>query len=75
MPDNKVTEKPLEAKDIPVKAKEYFNKNYVGWVFQKGVIIYKENKVFIYSMTIKVGNDYYYVIFDANANFISARRG
>jgi PBP1b-binding outer membrane lipoprotein LpoB len=75
LPDNKVTEKPLEAKDIPAKAKEYFSKNYVGWVFQKGLIIYKENKVFAYSIAIKVGNDYYYINFDADANFLSARRG
>lgn len=75
LPDNKVTEKPLDAKEIPAKVKEYFGKNYPGWIFQKGVILYKENKIFTYSIVIKVGNDYYYVTFDANANFISARRG
>ena len=75
LPDNRITEKPLEAKDIPNKAKEYMNKNYSGWIFQKGVIAYLDNKIFGYLVAIKVGNDYYYLNFDADSTFISARRG
>ncbi|WP_394994440.1 PepSY-like domain-containing protein [Emticicia sp.] len=75
VPDSKIAEKPLEAKDIPNKAKEYFNKNYAGWVFQKGVVTYTFNTVLGYLIAIKVGNDYYYINFDADSNFLLARRG
>ncbi len=75
LPDNKVSEKPLEAKDIPTRAKEFLNKNYAGWAFQKGLIAYKENKVFGYLIAIKVGNNDYYISFDADAKFLLARRG
>jgi PBP1b-binding outer membrane lipoprotein LpoB len=75
LPDNKVNEVPLEAKDVPVKIKEFLNKNYAGWVFQKGVIAYKENKIFAYLIAIRVNNSNYYINFDAEANFVLARRG
>jgi hypothetical protein len=75
LPDYKVSELPLDAKDIPMKVKEFLNKNYAGWVFQKGIIAYKDNKVFAYWIAIKVGNNYYYVNFDADSNFLLARRG
>lgn len=75
LPDNKVTEKPLEVKDIPMRAKDFLNRNYVGWTFQKGIIAYKDNKVFGYLIAIKVGNNDYYINFDDNANFLLARRG
>ncbi|WP_435356654.1 PepSY-like domain-containing protein [Emticicia sp. SJ17W-69] len=75
LPDNKVIEAPLEAKDIPIKAKEFLNKNYAGWVFQKGIIAYKDNKIFGYLIAIKVGNNDYYINFDADSNFLLARRG
>lgn len=74
-PDNKIKDKPLEAKDIPNKAKEYLDTNYKGWIFEKGFIAYAENKILGYMIAIKVGNDYYYINFDANANFMSARKG
>lgn len=74
-PDNKINDKPLDAKDVPSRAKEYLDANYKNWVFQRGVIVYAENKIFGYIIAIKVVNDYYYMNFDANANFVSARRG
>jgi hypothetical protein len=74
-PDNKINDKPLDPKDIPSKAKEYLDINFKGWVFQKGFIAYAENKVLGYMIAIKVGNDYYYINFDENARFISARKG
>lgn len=75
LPDNKVNEVALEAKDIPVKIKEFLNKNYAGWMFQKGIIAYKENKVFAYQIAIRVNNSNYYISFDSSANFLLARRG
>ncbi|WP_305952139.1 PepSY-like domain-containing protein [Emticicia oligotrophica] len=75
LPEPLLSQMPLEAKDIPSKAKEYLDANFKGWNFQKGFIAYVENKLFGYMIAIKVGNDYYYINFDANANFISARRG
>jgi hypothetical protein len=75
LPDNRVIEVPLEAKDISLKAKEFLNKNYAGWVFQKGIVAYKDNKVFGYLIAIKVGNNDYYINFDADSNFLLARRG
>ncbi|MFN3489963.1 MAG: hypothetical protein ACK4YV_12560 [Emticicia sp.] len=74
-PENKIYDKPLDPKDIPVKIKEYLDANYKGWVFQRGVTVYTENKIFGFVIAIKVGNDYYYINFDANATFVSARRG
>ncbi len=74
-PENKITDKPLEQKDVPSKAKDYLDTNYKFWVFQKGIVAYIENKILGYIVAIKVGNEYYYVSFDANAAFISARRG
>jgi hypothetical protein len=75
LPNNDLSDKPLDPKDIPNKAKEYLDINYKGWIFQKGKTIFAENKILGYSIAIKVGNDYYYINFDANANFTSARRG
>jgi PBP1b-binding outer membrane lipoprotein LpoB len=75
LPDNKITEIPLEAKDIPTRSKEFLNKNYAGWIFQKGVVGYKDNKVFGYFVAIKVNNSIYYINFDDDANFLLARRG
>jgi hypothetical protein len=75
LPDNKLDGKPLEAKDIPAKAKEFLNNNYAGWVFQKGIIAYKDNKIFGYLIAIKIGNNDYYINFDADSNFLLARRG
>jgi hypothetical protein len=74
-PDNKIYDRPLDAKDLPSKAKTYLETNYKGWVFQRGVIVYAENKILGYVIAIKVANDYYYINFDADANFLSARKG
>jgi len=74
-PENKIYDKPLDPKDIPAKVKDYLDANYKGWVFQRGVMVYAENKLLGYVLAIKVGNDYYYINFDANATFVSARRG
>nr|WP_299421522.1 PepSY-like domain-containing protein [uncultured Emticicia sp.] len=74
-PDNKIYDKPLDAKDLPSKAKTYLEANYKAWVFQSGVIVYVENKILGYVIAIKVANDYYYINFDADANFLSARKG
>ncbi len=75
LPENRITDKPLEQKDLPSKAKEYLDINYKNWVFQKAVVAYVENRILVYIVAIKVGNEYYYISFDANAAFISARRG
>lgn len=75
LPDNKIYDRPLDTKDIPSNAKAYLDVNYKGWIFQRGVIVFAENKILGYVIAIKVVNDYYYINFDANANFISARRG
>lgn len=74
-PENKIYDKPLDPKDIPAKAKEYLDANYKGWIFQRGVTVYTDNKIFGYVIAIKVASDYYYINFDANATFVSARRG
>ncbi|MFY7908208.1 MAG: PepSY-like domain-containing protein [Emticicia sp.] len=74
-PENKIYDRPLEPKDIPIKVKEYLDVNYKGWTFQRGVMVYAENKLLGYVLAIKVGNDYYYINFDASANFVSARKG
>lgn len=74
-PENVIYDRPLDPKDIPAKAKEYLDTNYKGWVFQRGVTVYTDNKIFGYVIAVKVASDYYYINFDANASFVSARRG
>lgn len=74
-PENKIYDRPLDPKDTPAKVKEYLDANYKGWAFQRGVMVYAENKLLGYVLAIKVGNDYYYINFDASANFVSARKG
>jgi hypothetical protein len=73
--ENKIVESPLDAKDVPAKAKDFLDKNYKNWVFQKAIIGYLDNRIYGYFVAIKVGNDTYYINFDADANFILARRG
>ncbi len=75
IPENKIVESPLDIKDIPSKAKDFLNKNYTGWIYQKGIVGYLDNKVFGYWVAIKVGNNLYYINFDPEANFLLARRG
>lgn len=75
LPDNHITQKPLGQNEIPAKAKNYLDKTFGGWVFQKAVTVFDENKILGYIIAIQVGNNYYYISFDVNANFLAARRG
>jgi hypothetical protein len=75
IPVGKAVEKALEAKDLSSKAKEYFEKNYKGWTYEKGVVIIVNDKVSKYLIVIKVNNTIYYITFDAEWNFVEARKG
>jgi len=75
VPDIKIVPKLLDTKDISVNTKQYLDNTYAGWVFQKGVVNLVDNKVFSYIIVIRLGNDYYFISFDANGNFVAARRG
>lgn len=75
LPDNQITQKPLEQKDVPAKAKDFLDKTFGGWIFQKAVTVFDENKILGYIIAIQVGNTYYYISFDENASFLAARRG
>jgi hypothetical protein len=70
-----IEEKDLLAQDIPSKIKDYLDKKYVGWLFQKAKITYVNNKIESYLIAIKAGNDIYYVTFDEKENFIAVRKG
>lgn len=74
-PNGNPSDKILEAKDIPSKIKEYLDKNYKGWVFHQAKADLENGKIERYMIIIKIGNDTYFVSFDENQNFISARKG
>jgi hypothetical protein len=71
----KLMGKYIQAMDISSKIREYLNTFYVGWVFQEGIMNYVDNKLFSYILAIKVGNEHYILSFDANGNFVAARKG
>lgn len=75
LPDNRISQVELAQKDLPNKIKEYLDKNFKTWVFQKAVTVFEEKEILGYIIAIKINNDYYYVTFDEKFNFISARRG
>jgi len=70
-----VQERTIEAKDILGNSKEYLTKNYAGWVFVKGVVKLRENKVYQYLLAIKIGDTLYYVTFDGDGRFLEGKRG
>lgn len=75
VPNLQIQEKQFEAKDLPLKIKEYIDKNFAGWQFIKGIELYVNNKLDKYLVVIKFGNDYYYVAFDPSGTFLGARKG
>ncbi|MFN3851553.1 MAG: PepSY-like domain-containing protein [Spirosomataceae bacterium] len=75
LPNLQVQEKQFESKDLPIKIKEYLDKNFVGWQFVKGLELLINSKLDRYLVVIKFGNDYYYVSFDPSGTFLGARKG
>jgi hypothetical protein len=71
----KMVAKYMKDTDITDKISGYFNTFYAGWVFQAGMMHYIDSKLFSYIIAIKVGNEYYILSFDANGNFVAARKG
>lgn len=67
---NKVTQKELGKNDIPGKLKEYLDKTYKGWEYQKGLIFYENDKISGYLAVVKVEGKLYYVYFDANGSYL-----
>ncbi|MCU0324316.1 MAG: hypothetical protein MUF45_03555, partial [Spirosomaceae bacterium] len=75
LPNLQVQEKQFESKDLPIKIKEYLDKNFVGWQFVKGLELLINSKLDRYLVVIKFGNDYYYVSFDPSGTFLGVRKG
>ncbi|WP_337044042.1 PepSY-like domain-containing protein [Emticicia sp. 17c] len=71
---SKVLEKGMAEEDIPENIKQYINTVYAGWVFQMGLMNFADNKLFSYILVIKVNGDFYVLSFDANGNFVTARK-
>jgi hypothetical protein len=65
----------MQDNDITDKIRGYFNTYYSGWIFQSGLMHYVDSQLFSYIIAIKVGNEYYILSFDANGNFVAARKG
>ncbi|RFS15289.1 PepSY-like domain-containing protein [Emticicia sp. C21] len=71
----KLVAKYMQDNDIPSKIRAYFNTYYPGWVFKAGLMHYVDSQLFSYIIAIKVGNENYILSFDANGNFVAARKG
>ena len=67
--------KMMDPDDITGKIRGYINTFYPGWEFQTGAINFVDNQLFSYIVVIKAGNDIYILSFDANSNFVAARKG
>jgi hypothetical protein len=74
-PIGKLTDKPLEAKDIPAKIKDFLDKNYKGWEYQKGLITYQSEKIIGYLLVIKQNNKMVYVNFNGDGVYLKADNG
>lgn len=66
----KVTQKELGKNDIPGRLKEYLDKTYKGWEYQKGLIFYENDKISGYLAVVKVEGKLYYVYFDAAGGYL-----
>lgn len=73
--NGKLVAKYIQDSDITDKIKGYFNTYYSGWAFQAGVMHFVDNQLFSYIIVIKVGSEFYILSFDANSNFVAARKG
>ncbi|WP_165372156.1 PepSY-like domain-containing protein [Emticicia agri] len=73
--NGKMIKKYMKDTDIPDQIKGYFNTFYTGWGFQAGIMHYVDNQLFSYIIVIKVGSEFYILSFDANGNFVAARKG
>ena len=71
----KAITKLMEPDDITGKIRGYINTFYPGWEFKTGAINFVDNQLFSYIVVIKAGNDIYILSFDANSNFVAARKG
>jgi Putative beta-lactamase-inhibitor-like, PepSY-like len=67
-----LTEKALEAKDIPTKTKEFLDREYKTWEYQKGVVKMQGDKIIGYMIVIKFNNKLIYLNFDATGTYIRA---
>ncbi|UTA69281.1 PepSY-like domain-containing protein [Emticicia sp. 21SJ11W-3] len=65
----------MQEDNITEKIKTYINSYYPGWSFQTGMINFVDNQLFSYIVVIKTGIDIYILSFDANSNFVAARKG
>ncbi|HEY1053709.1 MAG TPA: PepSY-like domain-containing protein [Emticicia sp.] len=70
-----VTKFEMKDSDLTSQIKNYFNTYYTNWAFQAGFIYYIDGQLFSYIIAIKVGSEYYILSFDANGNFVAARKG
>jgi hypothetical protein len=75
IPIGKAIEKALDGKDLSSKAKEYLEKNYKGWTYEKGIAVIVNEKISKYLIVIKVNNTIYYITFDSEWGFVEARKG
>jgi Putative beta-lactamase-inhibitor-like, PepSY-like len=67
-----LTEKTLESKDIPTKIKEFLDREYKTWEFQKGVVKTQGDKILGYMIVIKFDNKLVYLNFDAAGAYLRA---
>ncbi|MBA4853179.1 PepSY-like domain-containing protein [Emticicia sp. BO119] len=73
--NGKLVAKYMQDSDITVVIKEYFNTYYKGWVFQAGLMHYVDSQLFSYVIVIRVSSEFYILSFDADGNFVAARKG
>lgn len=73
--DSMISIKEIIVTDLPAKAKEYLDKKYSGYVYQKGTKSIVAEKLVSYQVIIKLGTDLYFLTFDGEGSFLAARKG
>ena len=61
--------------ELPAIITDYLTKNYPNWVFMKGVAAMNGDKPVSYIVVIKVGETLYYVYFNGEGKFETAKKG
>jgi hypothetical protein len=62
----------VDVTQVPVDISNYLDQNFAGWQFLKGGVESDNGTVLRYVLLIMIGNNNYYVEFDANKQFVGA---
>lgn len=69
-PADRIEVKPLTINDLPTSAKYYLDKEFKGWVFEKGISFVQNNTIQAYNVLITYDKKQYSVQFDGKGYFV-----